>query len=127
MARDGIRIVEFDDDGNGSPVDRPGAGTVSGPLSSPLSNRGGKTGMKIVEFDSERDEGRAAVATPENIGPVKIVEFDDDGPSGPAPARETPKAAPRAIKIRDFGAEAETGRTGDAGGGSKIKVMEFDW
>ena len=130
MAGDGIKIVEFDDDGEGSPAARPGAGRVAGPVagpvSGPVSDRGGKTGMKIVEFDNDRDEGRAAVATPENIGPVKIVEFDDEGPSGPPP-RETPKAAPKAIKIRDFGAEAEAGRKGDAGSGSKIKVMEFDW
>ena len=115
MARDGIRIVEFGEDGE----ELPAAGTAAG-------SDDGK-GMKIVEFDNAPDEGRAAVATAESIGPVKIVEFDDDAPSRPAPPRETPQAAPKAIKIRDFGAEADADRQDGTGAGPKIKVKEFDW
>lgn len=115
MARDGIRIVEFGEDGE----ELPAAGTAAGP--------GNETGMKIVEFGDDPEEGRAAVATAESIGPIKIVEFDDDGPSGPPPPRETPRAAPKAIKIRDFGAEDKAAREGGTGAGPGIKVKEFDW
>lgn len=115
MARDGIRIVEFGEDGEQLPA----ADTIAGP--------GDERGMKIVEFDNDPGEGRAAVATAESVGPVKIVEFDDEGPSGSPSPCETPQAAPRAIKIRDFGAEAETARQGETGTGRNIKVVEFDW
>ena len=115
MARDGIRIVEFGEDGE----ELPAAGTAAGP--------GNEAGMKIVEFGNDPGESRAAVATAESIGPVKIVEFDDDGPSGPAPPREAPRAAQKAIKIRDFGAEDEAGRERGTGAGPNIKVVEFDW
>ena len=127
MTREGIKIVEFDDNGVGSPVSLPGVGPGTGSGAGPVPDRGERKGMKIVEFDDSRDEGRATVATAENIGPIKIVEFDDDGPSGTPPPRESQKASPRAIKIRDFDAEYENDGQGEAGAGAKIKVMEFDW
>ena len=135
MGRDGIKIVEFDRDDDLSRAARPNE----------------KKGIKIIEFDNDRDDSREGsrktVATARDIGPIKIVEFDDDGPSGPSGASgpssapETPRPAARAIKIRDFGEEAEAGRrsgtsnepkfagsniAGSKIAGSKIKVMEFD-
>ncbi|MCY4396862.1 MAG: hypothetical protein OXC10_17180 [Rhodospirillaceae bacterium] len=116
MGRDEIKIVEFDGDDDRSPAGRPGE----------------KTGMKIVEFDNDREDGRKTVATAQDIGHIKIVEFDDDSPSGQSgPSRqsgppEPSRPAARAIKIRDFGADAEAGRQSEAGKGPKIKVMEFD-
>ena len=113
MGRDGIKIVEFDDDDR-SPVGRPSE----------------KQGIKIIEFDNDRGDGRTTVATAQDIGPIKIVEFDDDdGPSAPSRQPEAaapPQPAAKAIKIRDFGAEAESAGPGAAGTGPKIKVMEFD-
>ena len=126
MGRDGIKIVEFDRDDDLSPAARPNE----------------KKGIKIIEFDNDRDDsregGRKTAATARDLGPIKIVEFDDDGPSGPSSgasgpssAAETPRPADRAIKIRDFAEEAETGRRSGTGNepkiaGSNIKVMEFD-
>lgn len=111
MARDGIKIVEFDRDGDGSSADRSDA----------------DSGMKIIEFDNDREDGRKTVATAQDLGPIKIVEFDDDGPAGRPPSVSgTPQAATKPIKIRDFGAEAETAGKGGGDGGRNIKIMEFD-
>lgn len=110
MARDGIKIVEFDQDGDGSPVAR----------------SGDDKGMKIVEFDDDRSGARKPVATATDLGPIKIVEFDDDRPSGPSSPPRPPQAAAKPIKIRDFGAEAETARKSGIGGQRNIKIMEFD-
>lgn len=114
MARDGIKIVEFDQDGDGSPVAR----------------SGDDKGMKVVEFDDDRSGARKPVATATDLGPIKIVEFDDDRPSdrdsGPSSPPGTPQAAAKPIKIRDFGAEAETARKSGTGGQRNIKIMEFD-
>lgn len=111
MARDGIKIVEFDRDGDGPPAARSDA----------------NTGMKIIEFDNDREDGRKTVASAQDLGPVKIVEFDDDGPAErPPSASGAPQAAAKPIKIRDFGAEAETAGKGASGGGRHIKIMEFD-
>ena len=114
MGRDGIKIVEFDQDGDGTPVARSGEGR----------------GMKIIEFDADRADERKPVATAQGLGPIKIVEFDDDPPSGRPSVRPsspaTPRAAAKPIKIRDFGAEAESARKGDTGGKRAIKIMEFD-
>lgn len=109
MGRDGIKIVEFDQDGDGSPVARSDE----------------SRGMKIIEFDTDRAEERNPVATAQGLGPIKIVEFDDDGPSRQPSSPETPRAA-KPIKIRDFGAEAERARKGDTGAERNIKIMEFD-
>ena len=114
MARDGIRIVEFDEDGQ----PKPAAGTGEG--------QGDRPGMKIVEFDDDREDGGKSVVTAQGIGPIRIVEFDDDAPPAPAAALQDRAPPPRAIKIRDFGAEAESSRPGEPGTGRKIKIMEFD-
>lgn len=113
MGRDGIKIVEFDGDEDRLPDGRPGE----------------KSGIRIVEFDNDREDGRRTVATAQDIGRIKIVEFDDDGPAAPSRRSEAPepqRPAARAIKIRDFGAEAESARQDASGTGPKIKIMEFD-
>lgn len=110
MGRDGIKIVEFDQDGDGSPVARSDE----------------SKGMKIIEFDTDRAGERKPVATAQDLGPIKIVEFDDDGPSGQPSSPETPRAAAKPIKIRDFRAEAEAAREGETGATRNIKIMEFD-
>lgn len=110
MGRDGIKILEFDQDGDGSPVAR---------------SDENKT-MKIIEFDTDRTDERKPIATAQDLGPVKIVEFDDDRPAERPSAPGTPRAAAKPIKIRDFGAEAEAARKGGTSSERHIKIMEFD-
>ena len=110
MGRDGIKIIEFDQDEDRSPVARAGE----------------EKGMKIVEFDNDPRDDRKTVATARDIGQIKIVEFDDDRPSKGPSSPETPRAMVKPIKIKDFGAEAEAKRPSGTGAGGKIKIMEFD-
>ena len=110
MGRDGIKIVEFDQDG-----DR---------LRSARSKE--NKGMKIVEFDNDPAEGAGHVATAQNIGPIKIMEFDDDRPAAKPSSSGPQRTVAKPIKIRDFGAEEETGRKGGTRKDPNIKIMEFD-
>ena len=110
MGRDGIKIVEFDQEGDGSPLDRSDE----------------NKGVKIVEFDNDLDDERKPVATAQDLRPIKIVEFDDDRPAEQPSPPAASRAAAKPIKIRDFGAEAETARKSGTGGERNIKIMEFD-
>ena len=108
MSRDKIKIVEFGLD------DAPPAG------SKPDDARA----MKILEFDSDDRDERPTVATGKDVGPIKIVEFDDDLSSPQKKANGPPQAARRPINIKEFDQEKE--RTVAPGGGPKMKIVEFD-
>ena len=126
-----IKIVEFDRDDELSPAARPNE----------------KKGIKIIEFDNDRDDsregGRKTAATARDLGPIKIVEFDDDRPSGgpsgpsgvsePSSAPETPRPVAKAIKIRGFrrgsrGRPAERNRQKieNQGDGVRLMIREAD-
>ncbi len=93
--------------------------------------------IKIVEFDMD-DEKSTAPATPgataKDIGPIKIIEFDDDatpakfrepevGPEAPRKSK-APRRTVGPIKIIEFDKEQDAYET--VGGAPKIKIMEFD-
>ena len=118
MNRDHIKIVEFDMDGEKSPAPAtPGAAA-----------------MNIVETDNDQKDHRPRVATAKDIGPIKIIEFDDDAPPAKSRAPEAGPEAPRKsrapgrtvgpIKIIEFDKEQDAYET--VGGAPKIKIMEFD-
>lgn len=110
MGRDGIKIIEFDQDDDSSPVAR----------------SRDENGIKIVEFDRDVRDERKTVATAQDIGHIKIVEFDDDRPAKETSSAEPRRSVVKPIKIRDFGAEAEAKPKSGTAVGSKIKIMEFD-
>jgi hypothetical protein len=112
VSRDKIKIIEFGmDQDSPSPTGASGSGLV-----------------KIKEFGDDRAEARTRAATAKDIGPIKIIEFDD----GPQTRKPKPQAAPPAkagkrvgpVKIKAFDEEREAEVS--IGGAPKIKIMEFD-
>ncbi len=108
MGRDGIKIIEFD---------RNAAATAAG-------DPDHKRGIRIVEFDDERPDGGGSAPRRPEIGPIRILEFDGDRPAAPPAPSAPPKTAVGPIKIKDFGAAAETGWGG--GTRARIRIVEFD-
>ncbi len=113
MGRNGIKIIEFDQDDTLPQAERSGSAK----------------GMKIVEFDDDVRDQAKVVATAKDIGHIKIVEFDDAPPVKRSSATNTPKTFIKPIKIRDFGTESEAKSKMQSGSSAeqKIKIMEFDW
>ncbi len=110
MSRDKIKIVEFgvDDDGPSPPA------------------ASGDRGMKIIEFDNEPGDGGKRVATAKDVGQIKIIEFDDEPRDKKASPPEPPRQTVGAIKIKEFGKEAEAEAREPSSGERKIKIVEFD-
>lgn len=122
MDRDKIKIVEFGDDGE----PQGGKKSATNTRSSPPDD-----GIKIREFGNSREPEGQKIARPENMGPIKIVEFDNDSNQERAP-RQEPQSEQRyrmptqkdikVVEFDDDGVEKNPAQTKSGG----MKIVEFD-
>lgn len=87
--------------------------------------------MKIIEFDDAPDAPKKIVATPDTIGPIRTIEFDNEpsevDPSAPERPSEWPAVSNKLanMKILDF-AEDTNDKAKEAPRHKGIKIIEFD-
>lgn len=123
MDRSKIKIVEFGDE---TSSDRPAHGRSR-------ADQPNDSGIKIREFGFEEEPAEKKTATPENMGPVKVVEFDNAPlPRTPAQRHNAGSSAvdvptPSQIKVFEYddqGRLVEKPKTENRHNG--IKIVEFD-
>jgi hypothetical protein len=115
-----MKIIEFDKEGVGARAEPTRA--------APARDASSGGSIKVKVFDDDRAASAKEVATPDQVGFIKIIEFDKQpaarAAEPSAPARPAPPTA-GAMKIVDFDKPA-TAKPTEARARGGMKIVEFD-